>query len=144
MIMPSGPKRGQTVQSRHRRSALHSLLCGLVLAAVAVSSAPSQEPAAAGSRPMKSAADWWKNAVYYELYPRSFYDTNGDGIGDLNGITAKLDYLADLGVDAIWITPFFPSPQVDFGYDVIDYENIDAMYGTLKDFDNLATAANKH
>ena len=131
------------MQSRHRRSALHSLLCGLVLAAAAVSSAPSQEPAAAGSRPMKSAADWWKNAVYYELYPRSFYDTNGDGIGDLNGVTAKLDYLADLGVDAIWITPFFPSPQVDFGYDVSNYEGVDPQFGTLADFDRLLAEAHK-
>ena len=92
---------------------------------------------------MKSAADWWKNAVYYELYPRSFYDTNGDGIGDLNGVTAKLDFLADLGVDAIWITPFFPSPQVDFGYDVSDYEGVDPQFGTLADFDRLLAEAHK-
>ena len=68
---------------------------------------------------------WWKHAVIYEIYPRSFQDSNGDGIGDLNGITHRLDYLKDLGVDAIWITPFYPSPQVDFGYDITDYENID-------------------
>jgi alpha-glucosidase len=86
---------------------------------------------------------WWQHAVFYELYPRSFADSNNDGIGDLNGITSKLDYLKDLGVDAIWITPCFPSPQVDFGYDVSDYENIDPMYGTLADFDTLAAAAKK-
>jgi alpha-glucosidase len=86
---------------------------------------------------------WWQHAVFYEIYPRSFADSNHDGIGDLNGITSKLDYLKDLGVDAIWLTPFFPSPQVDFGYDVSDYENIDPMYGTLADFDRLQQEA-KH
>jgi len=86
---------------------------------------------------------WWQHAVFYEIYPRSFADSNDDGIGDLKGITSKLDYLKDLGVDAIWITPCFPSPQVDFGYDVSDYENIDPMYGTLADFDALAGEAKK-
>ena len=86
---------------------------------------------------------WWQHAVFYEIYPRSFADSNNDGIGDLKGITSKLDYLKDLGVDAIWITPCFPSPQVDFGYDVSDYENIDPMYGTLADFDVLASEAKK-
>ncbi len=87
--------------------------------------------------------EWWQNAVFYEIYPRSFADSNNDGIGDLNGITSKLDYLHDLGVDALWITPCFPSPQVDFGYDVSDYENIDPMYGTLADFDRLVAEAKK-
>jgi alpha-glucosidase len=87
--------------------------------------------------------EWWQNAVFYEIYPRSFADSNNDGIGDLNGITSKLDYLRDLGVDAIWITPCFPSPQVDFGYDVSDYENIDPMYGTLADFDRMVAEAKK-
>jgi len=86
---------------------------------------------------------WWQHAVFYELYPRSFADSNNDGIGDLKGITAKLDYLKDLGIDAIWITPCFPSPQVDFGYDVSDYENIDPMYGTLGDFDRLVAEGKK-
>src|SRR5271157_6569445 len=87
---------------------------------------------------------WWKRAVFYEIYSRSFKDSNGDGIGDLNGITSKLDYLQALGVDAIWITPCFPSPQVDFGYDVSDYENIDRMYGTLADFDSMVAEGKKH
>ena len=84
---------------------------------------------------------WWQHAVFYEIYPRSFADSNNDGIGDLKGIESKLGYLQKLGVDAIWITPCYPSPQVDFGYDVSDYENIDPMYGTLADFDHLANAA---
>jgi alpha-glucosidase len=86
---------------------------------------------------------WWQHAVFYEIYPRSFADSDNNGIGDLNGITSKLDYLRELGVDAIWITPCFPSPQVDFGYDVSDYENIDPMYGTLADFDKLASEGKK-
>jgi alpha-glucosidase len=87
--------------------------------------------------------EWWHHAVFYEVYPRSFADSNNDGIGDLKGITSKLDYLKQLGVDAIWITPCFPSPQVDFGYDVSDYENIDPMYGTLADFDQMVSEAKK-
>jgi alpha-glucosidase len=87
--------------------------------------------------------DWWKSAVIYEIYPRSFADTNGDGVGDLNGITAHLDYLKDLGVDAIWITPFYPSPQVDFGYDISDYKAVDRQYGTMEDFDRLLKEADK-
>src|SRR6201993_4598380 len=86
---------------------------------------------------------WWQHAVFYEIYPRSFADSNNDGVGDLNGIRSKLGYLKDLGVDAIWITPCYPSPQVDFGYDVSDYENIDPMYGTLQDFDRLTSEAQK-
>ncbi|GAC1650515.1 MAG: alpha-amylase family glycosyl hydrolase [Acidobacteriaceae bacterium] len=87
--------------------------------------------------------DWWKHAVLYELYPRSFADSNNDGTGDLNGITVHLDYLQSLGVDAIWIAPCFPSPQVDFGYDVSDYRNIDPQYGTLADFDRLVAEGKK-
>lgn len=95
-------------------------------------------------KPIDAAGhEWWQHAVFYEIYPRSFADSNNDGIGDLNGITSKLDYLKDLGIDAIWITPCFPSPQVDFGYDVSDYEAIDGMYGTLADFDRLSNEANK-
>src|SRR6202789_480267 len=96
---------------------------------------------AQGQAANTEAAPWWKHAVFYEIYPRSFADSNGDGIGDLPGITSKLDYLKRLGVDAIWITPCFPSPQVDFGYDVSDYEDIDPMYGNLSDFDQMQSDA---
>jgi alpha-glucosidase len=89
------------------------------------------------------AAPWWRSAVIYEIYPRSFQDSNGDGIGDLNGIARRLDYLEALGVDAIWIAPFYPSPQVDFGYDISDYQAIDRQYGTLADFDQLLAAAGR-
>ena len=97
----------------------------------------------AQSAPQDNLKDWWKNAVIYEIYPRSFQDTNNDGLGDLNGITAHLDYLHDLGVDAIWISPCYPSPQADFGYDISDYKNIDPAYGTLADFDRLVSEAKK-
>src|SRR3954452_9548311 len=90
-----------------------------------------------------AAEPWGKNAVIYKVYPRSFADTNGDGIGDLNGIAAHLDYLKNLGVNAIWIAPFSPSPLVDFGYDVADYRNVAPEYGTLADFDRLAAEAKK-
>jgi alpha-glucosidase len=93
--------------------------------------------------PFASGRDWWKNAVFYEIYPRSFQDSNGDGIGDLKGITQRLDYLQQLGVDAIWLSPIYPSPQVDFGYDISDYKNVDLKYGTLADFDHLIAEANK-
>ena len=75
--------------------------------------------------------NWWDNAVIYQIYPRSFCDGDGDGIGDLNGITSKLDYIADLGVDAIWISPFFVSPMKDFGYDVADYRAVDPILGQM-------------
>jgi len=90
-----------------------------------------------------SAETWWKHAFVYEIYPRSFQDSNGDGVGDLNGITQRLGYLKQLGVDAIWIAPMYPSPQVDFGYDISDYETVDPQYGTLADFDRLQKEANK-
>jgi alpha-glucosidase len=86
---------------------------------------------------------WWKHAVIYEIYPRSFQDSNGDGVGDINGITSRLDYLHDLGIGAIWITPMYPSPLVDFGYDVADYTALDPLYGTLADFDHLMAEAKK-
>ncbi len=90
------------------------------------------------------SAPWWKHAVLYEIYPRSFQDSNGDGIGDLNGITDRLGYLQSLGVEAVWLSPVYPSPQVDFGYDISDYENIDPQYGTLADFDHLVAEGKKH
>ena len=86
---------------------------------------------------------WWKHAVVYEIYPRSFGDTNGDGTGDLNGITKHLDYLDQLGIDTIWIAPLYPSPQADFGYDISDYRAIDPQYGTMADFDRLLAETRK-
>jgi alpha-glucosidase len=85
--------------------------------------------------------DWWRGAVIYQIYPRSFQDSNGDGIGDLAGIIHRMDHIADLGVDAIWISPFFRSPMLDFGYDVSDYRDVDPMFGTLGDFDALIKRA---
>ncbi len=87
---------------------------------------------------------WWKTAVIYQIYPRSFADSNGDGVGDLPGITSRLDYLRNtLGVDAIWISPFFPSPMADFGYDVSDYTNVDPLFGCLADADELVASAHE-
>lgn len=88
-------------------------------------------------------ADWWRGGVIYQVYPRSFQDANGDGIGDLLGIVERMPYIASLGVDAIWISPFFTSPMKDFGYDVSDYCDVDPMFGTLADFDALVETAHK-
>jgi alpha-glucosidase len=136
----------------HRITARLRLVLTLFFCVAALAADPQRLPAkaprhTAGLRAPATAAerDWWKNAVIYEIYPRSFQDSNGDGIGDLNGITERLDYLKKLGVDAIWLTPCFPSPQVDFGYDISDYEQIDPRYGTLADFDRLvAEARSRH
>lgn len=100
------------------------------------------------SSPSAQAADaslepWWKGAAIYQIYPRSFQDSNGDGIGDLPGITARLDHVASLGVDAIWVSPFFTSPMKDFGYDVADYCGVDPIFGTLADFDALVARAHE-
>jgi alpha-glucosidase len=84
---------------------------------------------------------WWRDAVVYQIYPRSFRDSNGDGIGDLNGIRQQLDYLASLGVDALWLSPIYPSPMRDFGYDVANYVSVDPVFGTLEDFDELVREA---
>ena len=89
----------------------------------------------------QAAREWWRGAAIYQIYPRSFADSNGDGIGDLPGITAHLDYVATLGVDAIWLSPFFTSPMKDFGYDVADYCDVDPIFGTLDDFDALVARA---
>jgi alpha-glucosidase len=86
---------------------------------------------------------WWRDGIIYQIYPRSFADSNNDGIGDLPGILSKLDYLSDLGVDAIWLSPIFPSPDVDFGYDVADYTGIDPKFGTMQDFEARVKAAKK-
>ena len=88
-----------------------------------------------------SSAQWWQSGVIYQIYPRSFQDTNGDGIGDLKGIECRLNHLVELGVDAIWLSPIFPSPMADFGYDVADYCGIDPIFGTLHDFDRLLAKA---
>jgi glycosidase len=84
---------------------------------------------------------WWQHGVIYQIYPRSYQDANGDGVGDLEGIRQRLDHLAWLGVDALWLSPFQPSPMADFGYDVADYCGVDPLFGTLEDFDRLLTDA---
>src|SRR5258708_34103097 len=88
---------------------------------------------------MKS--EWWRGAIIYQIYPRSFFDANGDGIGDIAGINQKLDYICSLGVDALWINPFFRSPMRDFGYDVTDHADVDPVFGDLTAFDRLVAAA---
>ncbi|AWD20646.1 alpha-amylase family glycosyl hydrolase [Fuscovulum blasticum] len=92
---------------------------------------------------LKKDPDWWRGAVIYQIYPRSYQDSNGDGIGDLKGIIPRLDHIARLGADAIWISPFFTSPMKDFGYDVSDYCDVDPMFGTLADFDALVARAHE-
>lgn len=97
--------------------------------------ADAPRPAAAPGR------EWWKGAVLYQVYPRSFADSNDDGVGDLNGVTARLDHIASLGVDGIWLSPFFTSPMKDFGYDISDYTDVDPVFGTIADFDRLVARA---
>src|SRR4051794_9450282 len=94
-------------------------------------------PATAADKP------WWKTAVVYQVYPRSFADSDGDGIGDLAGIESRLDYLAELRVDVIWLSPIYPSPQDDNGYDISDYQDVDPVFGTLADFDRLLQAVHE-
>lgn len=86
-------------------------------------------------------APWWQDAVIYQVYPRSFADANGDGMGDLRGVASKLPYLKDLGVGAVWLSPFYTSPQADAGYDVADYRTVDPMFGDLSDFDDMLARA---
>jgi len=138
--------------ARRRGPLTEAFACLALLAATAAIPAALAAPLAQAAQAAQAArtgapsdADpWWRSAVIYEIYPRSFQDSNGDGIGDLNGITRRLGYLESLGVDAIWITPFYPSPQVDFGYDISDYEAVDPLYGTLADFDRLLAQARQH
>ena len=85
--------------------------------------------------------EWWRGGVIYQIYPRSYQDSNNDGIGDLAGITSRLEYISELGVDGIWISPIFTSPMKDMGYDVSDYRDIDPLFGDLKDFDRLVEKA---
>ena len=85
-------------------------------------------------------SEWWRQAVVYQIYPRSFADSNGDGIGDFRGIASRIDYLASLGIDAVWLSPFYPSELADGGYDVIDYRDVDPLFGTLADLDALVAA----
>jgi alpha-glucosidase len=143
--------------ARNALKAALALLVSLGATITAAQTAPARVPAAkpaqdqiraqqaapASGESEERELDWWKNAVIYEIYPRSFQDSNGDGVGDLNGIISRLDYLKSLGVDAIWLTPIYPSPQVDFGYDVSDYRSIDPQYGTQADFDRLVAEAKK-
>jgi alpha-glucosidase len=109
-------------------------------AAGQVTTAP---PATPSTQSQSAGQEWWKHAVIYEIYPRSFQDSDSDGIGDIRGIASRLDYLHNLGIDAIWITPMYPSPGVDYGYDISDYTAIDPVYGTMADFDNLVAEAKK-
>ncbi|MBF6048338.1 DUF3459 domain-containing protein [Streptomyces sp. NRRL B-1677] len=106
--------------------------------------APSVRPAAASpSEPVSGTGGWWRSAVIYQVYVRSFADSDGDGIGDLRGIRERLPYLAELGVDAVWLTPFFASPQADGGYDVADYRAVDPLFGDLSDADDLVREAHR-
>ena len=125
------------VASRHPRTA------GLLLA-FALMLAFSPRTLCAQATTGHAADPWWQHALVYEIYPRSFQDTNGDGIGDLNGITQHLPYLHHLGVNAIWISPMYPSPQVDFGYDISNYEAVDPQYGTMADMERLIAEAKKN
>ena len=92
---------------------------------------------------MHATKDWWRSAAIYQIYPRSFADGNGDGIGDLPGITSRLGAIKDLGVDAVWLSPFYVSPQHDAGYDVADFRDVDPLFGTLADADALITRAHE-
>ncbi|WP_157088891.1 alpha-glucosidase [Novosphingobium capsulatum] len=124
----------------HLRALAITLAAGTVICTLAFVPAVAARPA---TDVQTVSTPWWKHAVIYEIYPRSFQDSNGDGIGDLKGITQRLDYLQNLGVDAIWVTPFFPSPNADFGYDVADYTGVAPEYGTMADWDELTRQARK-
>jgi alpha-glucosidase len=122
-------------------------ICAFVLSSassVSITAAQSASPSITQAiKDQPTGTEWWRHAVIYELYPRSFQDSNGDGVGDLKGITSRLDYLHDLGIDAIWITPMYPSPGIDYGYDISDYVAIDPLYGSMEDFDRLVAEAKK-
>jgi len=128
----AGGDEGETMSNRMGHGRIAAAM-GMVLLSTPV----------AASAPAGRSAPWWSRAVVYEVYPRSYGDSNGDGIGDLPGITRHLDYVQQLGVDAIWIAPMYPSPQVDFGYDISDYTAIDPQYGTMADFVTLQKQASR-
>ena len=129
---------------KRAKSVFLVVMMGLCLVASAGQAQQAPQQVSKAEQAHAKAPDpWWKHAVIYEIYPRSFQDSNGDGVGDINGITSRLDYLRDLGIDAIWISPMYPSPLVDFGYDVSDYTAIDPLYGTLADFDRLVSEGKK-
>jgi alpha-glucosidase len=117
-----------------------AIACIALVLSTGASPTPTPTPTPTSQRDAEGHA-WWQHAVFYEIYPRSFGDANNDGLGDLDGITQHLDYLKELGIDAIWITPCYPSPQVDFGYDVSDYQDIAPEYGGLEAFERLQAGA---
>lgn len=127
---------------RFLASARHAglMLTVALTAAMVLSCSRATPPPSSPAKPVAQAAPWWKHSLIYEIYPRSFQDTTGDGVGDINGIIQRLDYLQHLGVNAIWLTPIYPSPLVDFGYDISNYEAIDPLYGSMADFDHLIAA----
>src|SRR3569623_549785 len=118
-------------------------ICFAPLDPIALAQSSTTTSVAQAIKAQPTGSEWWRHAVIYELYPRSFQDSNADGVGDLKGITSRLDYLHDLGIDAIWITPMYPSPGIDYGYDISDYVAIDPLYGSMADFDNLVSEAKK-
>ena len=131
------PDEQSTRATAHGGPSLRLRLPGARKATMSLGQTVTREPVAAPA----AAPDWRRTAVVYQVYPRSFADSNGDGIGDLPGITARLPALADLGVDAVWLSPFYASPQADAGYDVADYRDVDPLFGTLADFDALLSEA---
>jgi alpha-glucosidase len=132
-----GTSRGKTA------SVILSLALGIGLWCHGTSAQMASSGSPAKAKQTQVSDTWWKHAVIYEIYPRSFQDSNNDGVGDLNGITRRLDYLKTLGVDAIWLSPAYPSPQIDFGYDISNYVGIDPQYGTMADFDRLVAEGKK-
>jgi alpha-glucosidase len=131
-----------------KSSVIAAAICAFTMSCASLNSVVTAQSSTSTSvaqaiKDQPTGSEWWRHAVIYELYPRSFQDSNGDGVGDIKGITSRLDYLHDLGIDAIWITPMYPSPGIDYGYDISDYVAIDPLYGTMEDFDNLVAEAKK-